>query len=100
MRKISILACLGTAAVPSVAQDRVLNLYSSRHYQTDEALYSSFTRRTGIDGNNEFPVVASARIDNPALAALSTFKPDTLNVSALGLNQPAAQKVYDRAVWR
>jgi ABC-type thiamine transport system substrate-binding protein len=26
----------------------VLNLYSSRHYQTDEALYSEFTRQTGI----------------------------------------------------
>jgi iron(III) transport system substrate-binding protein len=26
----------------------VLNLYSARHYQTDEALYSGFTRQTGI----------------------------------------------------
>jgi iron(III) transport system substrate-binding protein len=30
------------------AQERVLNLYSARHYQTDEALYSGFTRQTGI----------------------------------------------------
>lgn len=31
------------------AQDgKVLNLYSSRHYQTDEALYANFTRQTGI----------------------------------------------------
>ncbi|MGH8705175.1 MAG: Fe(3+) ABC transporter substrate-binding protein [Burkholderiales bacterium] len=36
------------AAGGSSAQDRVLNLYSSRHYQTDEALYASFTRQTGI----------------------------------------------------
>jgi iron(III) transport system substrate-binding protein len=34
---------------PAFAQDnKVLNLYSSRHYQTDEALYSNFTRQTGI----------------------------------------------------
>jgi iron(III) transport system substrate-binding protein len=36
------------AASPAVAQERVLNLYSARHYQTDEALYSNFTRATGI----------------------------------------------------
>jgi iron(III) transport system substrate-binding protein len=30
------------------ATDTVLNLYSARHYQTDEALYTEFTRRTGI----------------------------------------------------
>lgn len=27
------------------------NLYSARHYQTDEALYSNFTRQTGITIN-------------------------------------------------
>jgi len=26
----------------------VLNLYSARHYQTDEALYRNFTEQTGI----------------------------------------------------
>jgi iron(III) transport system substrate-binding protein len=30
------------------AQDPVLNLYSARHYQTDEALYANFTKQTGI----------------------------------------------------
>jgi hypothetical protein len=30
------------------AQDKILNLYSSRHYQTDEALYANFTKQTGI----------------------------------------------------
>ncbi len=30
------------------AQDKVLNLYSARHYQTDQALYDNFTRTTGI----------------------------------------------------
>lgn len=43
-------AVIVAAAVPlpSQAQDRVLNLYSARHYQTDEALYSEFTKQTGI----------------------------------------------------
>ena len=33
------------------AQDKVLNLYSARHYSTDEALYSNFTKTTGIKIN-------------------------------------------------
>jgi iron(III) transport system substrate-binding protein len=38
------------AALPlrSDAQEKVLNLYSARHYQTDEALYADFTKQTGI----------------------------------------------------
>ena len=38
-------------AAPVSAQDKVLNLYSSRHYQTDEALYANFTKQTGIKVN-------------------------------------------------
>ena len=30
------------------AEENVLNLYSARHYQTDEALYANFTKKTGI----------------------------------------------------
>jgi iron(III) transport system substrate-binding protein len=33
------------------AQDKVVNLYSARHYQTDNALYDNFTRQTGIKIN-------------------------------------------------
>ncbi|MEW6099107.1 MAG: Fe(3+) ABC transporter substrate-binding protein [Pseudomonadota bacterium] len=40
------------AAAPVAAQDnKVLNLYSARHYQTDEALYDNFTKATGIKIN-------------------------------------------------
>jgi iron(III) transport system substrate-binding protein len=35
----------------ATAQEKVLNLYSARHYQTDEALYSNFTKQTGIKIN-------------------------------------------------
>jgi iron(III) transport system substrate-binding protein len=36
---------------PGQAQQPVLNLYSARHYQTDEALYGDFTKQTGIKIN-------------------------------------------------
>jgi iron(III) transport system substrate-binding protein len=65
-----------------------------------EYLAGNDAQRYFADGNNEFPVVKTATIDNSALTALGNFKADTLNVSALGRNQPEAQKVYDRAGWR
>ncbi len=37
-----------SAATPALGQEKVLNLYSARHYQTDDALYAEFTRQTGI----------------------------------------------------
>lgn len=42
-----------TLVLPQVAaaQDKVVNLYSSRHYDTDEALYENFTKQTGIKIN-------------------------------------------------
>ena len=40
------------ALAPAVqAQDKVLNLYTARHYHTDEALYTGFTKQTGIKVN-------------------------------------------------
>jgi iron(III) transport system substrate-binding protein len=38
-------------ALVAAAQDKELNLYTARHYQTDEALYSNFTKATGIRVN-------------------------------------------------
>jgi iron(III) transport system substrate-binding protein len=52
-----LLTQLGLALLASAtgavahAQERVLNLYSARHYQTDEALYDNFTKATGIKIN-------------------------------------------------
>ena len=45
----AIVALAGAAPVQS--QENVLNLYSARHYQTDEQLYSNFTQQTGIKIN-------------------------------------------------
>ncbi|MCC2635687.1 MAG: putative type Fe3+ transport system, partial [Ramlibacter sp.] len=43
-----IATLLFTVATSVAAQEQVLNLYSARHYSTDEALYSNFTKATGI----------------------------------------------------
>lgn len=50
-------SCAGVAAVLAITlcgaaaqaqENKVLNLYSARHYSTDEALYENFTKATGI----------------------------------------------------
>ena len=51
---VSTTACALLAAVSlssAYAQDNVVNLYSARHYATDEALYNGFTQATGIKIN-------------------------------------------------
>jgi iron(III) transport system substrate-binding protein len=35
----------------ALAQDKVLNLYTARHYETDEAFYTGYTKATGIKIN-------------------------------------------------
>ena len=47
LRLASLFLSLGLSSL-TMAQDKVLNLYSARHYQTDEALYENFTKATGI----------------------------------------------------
>ncbi len=65
-----------------------------------EYLASDEAQRYFADGNNEWPVVASVKLDNPVLNALGDFKRDRLNVAVLGRNQPNSQKIYDRVAWK
>ena len=65
-----------------------------------EYLASDEAQRYFADGNNEWPVVKSVKVDNPVLNMLGEFKQDPLNVAVLGKNQPSSQKVYDRVAWK
>ena len=53
LKMLSLTAFTLCSALLSTAhgQENVLNLYSARHYQTDEALYEGFTKKTGIKIN-------------------------------------------------
>ena len=44
-------AAAGLLSTAAVANEPVINLYSARHYPTDEKLYSDFTQATGIKIN-------------------------------------------------
>src|SRR5687768_6321204 len=65
-----------------------------------EYLASDDAQRYFADGNNEWPAVATVKIDNPVLKQLGEFKRDQVNVAVLGKNQPSSQKLYDRVAWK
>ena len=50
LKRLTVAALLGLTAAGSLwAQSaQVINIYSARHYPTDEALYGDFTKATGI----------------------------------------------------
>ena len=52
------------------------------------------------DGNNEWPVVKTAKVRNTALESLGQFKSDTLPIASIGRSQVTAARIIDRAGWR
>jgi len=65
-----------------------------------EYLAGEEAQRYFADGNNEWPVVKSVKVDNSVLNALGDFKRDNVNVAVFGKNQPGSQKIYDRVAWK
>ena len=65
-----------------------------------EYLVSDSAQAYLAEGNNEWPVVASAVQRNPALDALGPFKADTLGVAQVGRSQITASRIIDRVGWR
>jgi iron(III) transport system substrate-binding protein len=65
-----------------------------------EFLASDAAQAHFADGNDEWPVVQTVKVKNPALEALGPFKADPLNVGTLSRNTARAQRIFDRAGWR
>jgi iron(III) transport system substrate-binding protein len=51
MKLTTTVIAAAMASLSFAVQAEELNLYSARHYQTDEALYANFTKQTGIKIN-------------------------------------------------
>ena len=65
-----------------------------------EYLASDEAQRIFAESNNEWPAVASVKVDNPALNNLGEFKVDPLKVSEFGAAQGTAARILDRVGWR
>jgi iron(III) transport system substrate-binding protein len=101
----AICTSLAAATLPAHAQDNVLNLYSARHYQTDEALYANFTKLTGIKINRldgrEDELVERIRNEGAASPAdiLITVDASRLEVAdKMGLFQPVKSALLEQRV--
>ena len=82
------------AAVARNAKNRDGALRFLEYLVSDEAqLYFA-------DGNNEWPVVASLKVANPALQTLGPFKSETIPVSVVGMNQVKIQQMLDRVGYK
>ena len=92
-------------ALPAAAQEKVLNLYSARHYQTDEALYANFTKLTGIkinriEGSED---ELASRIKNegarsPADVFLTVDAARLAREDAAGLFAPVKSRLLDERI--
>ncbi len=99
---------LGVAIAASAwttAQAQELNLYSSRHYDTDERLYSEFEEQTGItinriEGNaDELIARMEAEGENSPADILLTVDTSRLaRAQGLGLLQPVESDVLERRI--
>lgn len=65
-----------------------------------EYLASDEAQTYFANGNNEWPVVRSVKLDNPELASLGEFKHDSINIARIGQAQATAQRISDRAGYK
>jgi iron(III) transport system substrate-binding protein len=93
---------LAFASMPAPAQEKILNLYSSRHYQTDEALYANFTKLTGIKINRieagEDPLIERLKNEgarSPADVLVTVDAGRLWRAEQMGLFQPVISKVLE-----
>jgi iron(III) transport system substrate-binding protein len=98
-----ITATCGT--LPVQAQDKVLNLYSARHYQTDDAMYEQFTKTTGIKINrvdaDDAGILARLKAEGAASPADAILLVDAARMAladSQGLFLPIKSKVLDDAI--
>ena len=104
LRTTSLSLLLSGLALPVLA-DGVVNLYSSRHYDTDERLYSDFTEQTGITVNriegkaDELLARMQAEGANSPADLLVTVDTSRLKrAKDMGLLQPADSAVLEEKI--
>ena len=101
-----LLACtLAAATLGAAAQEKVLNLYTSRHYQTDEALYDNFTKLTGYKVNRieagDDAIIERMKQEgarSPADVLMTVDAGRLWRAEQAGLLQPAKSKVLDETI--
>jgi iron(III) transport system substrate-binding protein len=99
------MALAAAALTSAFAQDKVVNVYSSRHYSTDESLYSDFTKQTGIRVNRieagEDALVERIRNEgarSPADVLVTVDAGRLWRAEQMGLFQPIKSRLLEARV--
>jgi iron(III) transport system substrate-binding protein len=105
LSKAAGIATLLLAAASAGAQEQVLNLYSARHYSTDEALYANFTKATGIKINrvdaDDAGILARLKAEGAASPADVILLVDAARLhkgEVDGLFKPVKSKLLEDAI--
>src|SRR5438128_3403120 len=100
MRTLAL--ALALCAFSAAAQENVVNIYSARHYKTDEALYEGFTKLTRIKVNRmeggEDALIDRVRNEGPRSPADVLITRDACRLwraEQLGLYQQAKMKTLE-----
>ena len=103
----SVFATLAATLISAgaIAQENVVNVYSGRHYQTDEALYAGFTKATGIKVNrieaSEDAIIERIRNEgarSPADVMITVDAGRLWRADQLGLFQPVQSAMLDKRI--
>ncbi len=104
-KQLTLIALAALASFAAQAQEKVLNLYSARHYQTDEKLYDNFTRQTGIkinriDGKEDelMERIRNEGANSPADVFITVDAARLANAEALGLFAPVKSKLLESRI--
>ena len=102
---LGLAAILGVFSLSTNAQEKILNLYSARHYQTDEALYANFTKQTGIrinriEGKEDelLERIKNEGNSSPADILLTVDAARLTKADELGLFAPVTSKILETRI--
>jgi iron(III) transport system substrate-binding protein len=100
-----LLSITSAFVPPAAAQDKQLNIYSARHYPTDEVMYDTFTKTTGIKINrvdaDDAGIVARLKAEGAASPADVILLVDAARMASAdsqGLFQPIQSAKLDEAI--
>jgi iron(III) transport system substrate-binding protein len=104
-KQLLLVLASGVWAVAALGQDQVVNVYSARHYQTDEALYTGFTKATGIKVNRieagEDAIIERIRNEgarSPADVMITVDAGRLWRAEQLGLFQPVKSATLEARI--
>ena len=106
-RLIGLLAAIGLlpAAVVAQAGAEEVNLYSSRHYDSDRALYEAFTKETGIrvrliegDADQLIERIRSEGANSPADVFITVDAARLARAAGAGILQPFRSEAVEKRI--